>query len=51
MKRRGIRSVLAADPTLDVVGEAADAEEALAKVQERLKSLPGALRVRAPMPP
>ena len=32
--RRGIRSVLAADPTLDVVGEAADAEEALAKVQE-----------------
>ena len=32
--RRGIRSVLAADPTLDVVGEAADAEEALAKVRE-----------------
>ena len=32
--RRGIRSVLAADPTLDVVCEAADAEEALAKVQE-----------------
>ena len=32
--RRGIRSVLAADPTLDVVCEAADAEEALAKVQD-----------------
>ena len=32
--RCGIRWVLAADPTLDVVCEAADAEEALAKVQE-----------------
>jgi DNA-binding NarL/FixJ family response regulator len=32
--RRGLRSVLAADPTLEVVSEAADAEEALRKAEE-----------------